>query len=231
MNRREILGGMVAACFAPVAYAQEAQGRGPRPICGATMLCDGDTPVAAPPAPAQAHGVGRKLYVDLANAMLYAVEGGSLAFSSRVIVGAPRTPTPETASMLDFVRFRPTWRPTPRMVKAGLYEDGIRPAGPKNPLGLAAVRFVDGGLVYLHGTNNPKLFGNDRRNLSNGCVRVQALERLVAWSLGWTEEETLAAMNGRRTFDATALPIPLVMTRQDVPEMAALAQQVTAEAA
>ena len=229
MNRREILGGMVAACFAPAALAQEVANRGPKPICGATALCDGDVPVQGPTVAAT---MGRKLYVDLANCMLYAVEGGSLAFSSRVIVGAPATPTPETASMLEFVRFRPTWRPTPRMVKAGLYEDGIRPAGPKNPLGLAAVRFVDGGLIYLHGTNNPKLFARDRRNLSNGCVRVESLESLVTWSLGWSEEETLAAMHGRRTFDATALPIPLVMTaRQDVPEMAALAQQALAEAA
>jgi murein L,D-transpeptidase YcbB/YkuD len=219
---------MVAACFAPAAFAQESAGRGPKPICGATALCDGGAPVAAPSQPRPA----RRLYVDLANAMLYAVEGGSLAFSSRVIVGAPDTPTPETASMLEFVRFRPTWRPTPRMVQTGLYEDGIRPAGPKNPLGLAAVRFVDGGLVYLHGTNNPKLFGRERRNLSNGCVRVEALDALVAWSLGWSADDTQAAMHGRRTFDATALPIPLVMTaRQDVPEMAALAQQALAGAA
>jgi murein L,D-transpeptidase YcbB/YkuD len=218
---------MVAACFAPAAFAQGSGGSGPRPICGATALCDGDAPVAVPARP----NAGRRLYVDLVNAMLYAVEGGALAFSSRVIVGAPDTPTPETASMLEFVRFRPTWRPTPRMVQAGLYEDGVRPAGPRNPLGLAAVRFVDGGLIYLHGTNNPKLFDRQRRNLSNGCVRVEALDALVAWSLGWSAEDTQAAMHGRRTFDATALPIPLMMTaRQDVPEMAALAQQVPAEA-
>jgi hypothetical protein len=224
MNRRQIIAGLAASGAAPLtAWAdQPARSGAPPRICGATALCD-ENGVAI--------GAGRaapvwekRLYVDLSRAMLYAGEAGRLTLASRVIVGAPRTPTPETDSMLDHVRFRPTWRPTPRMIAEGLYEDGIRPPGRKNPLGLAAVRFRDGGLIYLHGTNNPTLFGRDRRAISNGCVRVERLDDLVAWCLGWTADETLEAMNGRRTFDAPALPIPLVMTRRsDHPEMAALA--------
>jgi murein L,D-transpeptidase YcbB/YkuD len=183
------------------------------------MLCDADGAAAPQPGVAPA----RRLYVDLRAAMLYAAEGDTLAFASRVIVGAPRTPTPETDTVLDHVRFRPTWRPTRRMVASGDYEDGVRPPGRSNPLGLAAVRFRDGGLVYLHGTNKPALFARDRRALSNGCVRVERLEQLVAWCLSWSEAEVLAAMNGRRTFDAPTHDIPLVMTRRtDHPALAAL---------
>ena len=161
----------------------------------------------------------RHLYVDLTRAMLYAVEGVRLVLVSRVIVGSPRYPTPAANSALSKVRFRPTWRPTPGMVASGRYEDGLRPAGRSNPLGLAAIHYAGGGLVYLHGTNQPHLFERDNRALSNGCVRVQTLAPLVAWALGWTPEAVAAAMNGRRTFDTPTLPTRLIMSRNDTHPM------------
>jgi murein L,D-transpeptidase YcbB/YkuD len=161
----------------------------------------------------------RHLFVDLGRAMLYAVEGVRLILVSRVIVGAPRYATPTADSVLSHVRFRPTWRPTPDMVASGRYEDGLRPPGRSNPLGLAAIHFAGGGLVYLHGTNQPHLFERERRSLSNGCVRVETLSPLVGWALGWTPETVEAAMNGRRTFDAPTLPTRLVMTRTDAHPM------------
>lgn len=161
----------------------------------------------------------RHLYVDLGRAMLYAVEGLRLVLVSRVIVGAPRYPTPRADSVLSHVRFRPTWRPTPEMVASGRYEDGLRPPGPQNPLGLAAIHYADGGLVYLHGTNQPQLFERERRALSNGCVRVETLNALVAWVLDWHPDAVAQAMHGRRTFDTPTLPIRLVMTRDDAHPM------------
>lgn len=164
-------------------------------------------------------GDGLALYVDLDRAMLYAVEGTRLVIVSRVIVGAAATPTPHADSTLSHVRFRPYWRPTPRMVATGRYEDGLRPPGRSNPLGLAAMHFHGGGLVYLHGTNQPHLFQRDRRRLSNGCVRVETLTPLLSWALGWSEAEVDAAMHGRRTFDAPTLPIPFRMTTEPLDPM------------
>lgn len=157
----------------------------------------------------------RYLYVDLTRAMLYAVEGLRLLLVSRVIVGAPRYATPSADSVLSHVRFRPTWRPTPEMVASGRYEDGLRPPGPNNPLGLAAIHYAGGGLVYLHGTNQPELFARETRALSNGCVRVQTLNPLVGWALGWPPEMVASAMTGRRTFDQPTLATRIIMSRND----------------
>jgi hypothetical protein len=129
--------------------------------------------------------------------------------TSRVIVGDPRTPTPIGDFGAAVVRFRPTWRPTPRMVREGLYEDGVREAGPGNPLGLAAIRFAEGGDIYLHGTNKPKLFQKDGRALSSGCVRVERIEELAALTLGWDLEAVRAQMHGRRTWDAPTAGAPV----------------------
>lgn len=161
----------------------------------------------------------RMILVDLSRAMLYAVQGVEVALATRVIVGAPKTPTPQVESELDHIRFRPTWRPTPSMIRSGLYEDGLRPAGRNNPLGLAAVRFRDGGLIYLHGTNRPDLFRRERRALSNGCVRVEALTELIAWVLDAPTDEVEGHMNGRRTFDMDTLPIPLIMRHGEGDEL------------
>jgi murein L,D-transpeptidase YcbB/YkuD len=161
----------------------------------------------------------RMVIVDISRAMLYAVNGPEIAIASRVIVGTSQTPTPQVESELDHIRFRPTWRPTPSMIRSGLYEDGVRPPGRNNPLGLAAVKFRDGGLIYLHGTNRPELFQRERRALSNGCVRVQALTELIAWALDASMDEVEGHMNGRRTFNMDTLPIPLIMRRGEDDEL------------
>ena len=171
-------------------------------------------------------GSARALYVDLERTMLYAIEGTSIVLVSRVIVGARGTPTPHADSALSHVRFRPTWRPTPRMVATGHYEDGLRPPGAGNPLGLAAIHFRGGGLVYLHGTNQPHLFERERRQLSNGCVRVEQLVPLVGWVLGWSEEAVRQAMHGRRTFDAPTWPIPFRMATEPHEPMLGLLDRI-----
>ncbi len=95
------------------------------------------------------------------------------------------------------------------MVRAGLYADYVRRPGPDNPLGLAAIRFDDGGEIYLHGTNRPHLFAQDHRALSAGCVRVERIEALVAFVLDWSIVDVQAAMAGERTFDAPTAGVPI----------------------
>jgi hypothetical protein len=152
---------------------------------------------------------GHGLLVNVPSYELVAFTDGEPVLTSRVIVGAPRTPTPLGDVATGVVRFRPTWRPTPRMVAEGLYEDGVREPGPQNPLGLAAIRFAEGGDIYLHGTNKPKLFDKPERALSSGCIRVERIEDLAALVLGWDLEAVRREMRGNRTWDAPTLSAPI----------------------
>lgn len=155
---------------------------------------------------------GKAVLVNVPSFDVVAFQDGEPVLTSRAIVGAPRTPSPIGEVRSGVVRFRPTWRPTPRMVREGLYEDGVRPAGPGNPLGLAAIRFDEGGTIYLHGTNKPKLFERERRALSSGCVRVERIAELSAFVLEWEHDQVLAAMQGRRSFDAQTAGLPIVFS-------------------
>ena len=157
----------------------------------------------------------RAVYVDLDAAWLYALDGARVTLASRVVVGHAETPTPSANSTFTRVNFRPSWRPTPSMIARGDYEDGVRRPGPDNPLGLATIHYVGGGLIYLHGTNEPKLYAERFRALSSGCVRVHRLAEFIAWLLGWTVDRVNAAMHGDRTFAVSAPAIALVMARRN----------------
>jgi murein L,D-transpeptidase YcbB/YkuD len=180
-------------------------------------------PPAPPPPPSfQSHldrlGVdyripkrGKAILVNVPGFEVIAFEDGEPVMRSRAIVGKPADPTPILETWTSVVRFRPTWRPTPEMVRSGEYADYVRPPGPKNPLGLAAIRLEPGMLVYLHGTNRPQLYEREERALSHGCVRVEDWDRLAAWLLEVDLAEVHDHANGRRTFDMPADPIPVTM--------------------
>lgn len=152
---------------------------------------------------------GKAILVNIPAFELIAFENGKPVLRSRVIVGAPWHRTPRLSTHVSTVRFRPTWRPTPSMIASGEYRDYVRPPGIKNPLGLAAVRLGPGLLVYLHDTNRRELFAEDDRALSHGCLRVQRWDALVAFVLNMDIDLVHRLANGRRTFDAPALPIPV----------------------
>ncbi len=152
---------------------------------------------------------GKAILVNIPSYELVAFKDGEPVMTSRVIVGTRRDQTPVKSVNSGIVRFRPSWRPTPEMVRREGIADRVHPAGRRNPLGLATIRFDDGSLVYLHGTNNPKLFQREKRALSHGCIRVEKLTELVAWTLDWPEWEVEDAMNGRRTFDVDTSGFPI----------------------
>lgn len=163
--------------------------------------------------PLRAHQWGKSILVNIPSYELIALEDGEEKFRMRVIVGAPGEDraTPVIDTFTSVARFRPTWTPTPTMIKTGAYEPGTRPAGRGNPLGYVALRFDDGQLVYLHDTNKPRLFERDRRALSWGCVRVEGIERLLAWTLDIEESEVLALMHGRGTVDVQTTGLPVML--------------------
>lgn len=173
----------------------------------------------------------RAVYVDLDAAWLYAIEGSRIALRSRVVVGHAETPTPSISSSFTRVNFRPSWHPTPSMIARGDYEPGVRPPGADNPLGLASIHFVGGGLIYLHGTNEPELYGLPFRALSSGCVRVKRLEELIGWLLHWPADRVTQAMHGERTFAVKAPGLALVMARRAEDPTLSLLEQVAGSAA
>jgi murein L,D-transpeptidase YcbB/YkuD len=84
-------------------------------------------------------------------------------------------------------------------MKAGRLRVRQKP-GPSNSLGLVKIIFPNPDNVYLHGTDEPKLFSQDARDFSHGCIRVDQPADLVAWVLrnnpGWDVERVKSLMNG-----------------------------------
>jgi murein L,D-transpeptidase YcbB/YkuD len=72
--------------------------------------------------------------------------------------------------------------------------------GPANALGLVKFVFPNEYSIYMHGTPETGLFARARRDLSHGCIRLEAPAALAAWILrddpGWTEKRIKAAMAG-----------------------------------
>ena len=74
--------------------------------------------------------------------------------------------------------------------------------GPENALGLVKFIFPNHFSVYLHDTPTDKLFFEERRALSHGCIRVEQPVELAKYVLrgkpDWTEERIRAAMRQER---------------------------------
>ena len=59
-----------------------------------------------------------------------------------------------------------------------------QPAGATNPLGLVKIIYPNEYMIYLHDTPSKKLFENNARAQSSGCVRVDDALGLAAYLLG-----------------------------------------------
>jgi murein L,D-transpeptidase YcbB/YkuD len=86
--------------------------------------------------------------------------------------------------------------------------------GPQNALGLAKFIFPNDEDVYMHGTPAQQYFARPRRDLSHGCIRVEAPAALAAWVLrnepGWNESEVKRAMGPGPTRRVTVTHPPAV---------------------
>lgn len=188
----------LAAC-APAPQGVQVASLATAPVVDADVApADAPAPAVGPFTPPR---FGKALLVNIPSQEVIAFEDGVEVLRSRAVVGATATQTPIADSVSSVVRFRPSWRPTPRMVASGAYEDRLWPPGSGNPLGLAAIRLEQGNLIYLHGTNRPDLFDRAHRALSNGCVRVERLAEVIAWLLDAEPRTVDGWMRGRRSFD------------------------------
>ncbi len=158
-------------------------------------------------------GIPRKgpaILVNIPSYELIAFRDGKPVLRSRVIVGTRQAQTPVKQTETSVVRFRPTWTPTPDMIRRGT-RPGMRRPGRNNPLGLLAVRLERGSLIYLHDTNSPKLFNRKNRSLSNGCIRVEKSKEVAAFVLNSTIEDVHKHANGRRTMDKPTNNVPVIL--------------------
>lgn len=153
---------------------------------------------------------GPAILVNLPSFELIAFRDGNPVLRSKVIIGTARNQTPVLRTETSVVRFRPTWTPTPTMIREGT-RPGTRSPGRRNPLGLLAVRLEPGMLIYLHGTNKPNLFNRENRSLSHGCVRVEKWDQVAAFVLNTTIFEVHKHANGRRTFDMGTNNVPVIL--------------------
>ena len=72
-----------------------------------------------------------------------------------------------------------------KAVAAGGMEVRVRQRpGPANAMGRVKFMFPNDHGVYLHDTPEKGLFGEDSRQFSNGCVRVENAARLATWLFG-----------------------------------------------
>jgi len=160
----------------------------------------------------RSHGIGAAIpsqgkfvLVNIPSFELIALQDGAPVLRSRVVVGQPKTTTPEMLSSMFALRFNPSWTPTPSMIRnEGLH---YMPPGPQNPLGRVMFDLDNEEFIYLHDTNERGLFNRSQRALSHGCVRVEQARALAAWALGVSEQE-IDAMIAKGTY---SVPLPDVI--------------------
>jgi murein L,D-transpeptidase YcbB/YkuD len=158
-------------------------------------------------------GLGRRyLLVNVAGFELQLVEDGRVVERHRIIVGKPRTPTPQFATLATGLILNPWWdvpqsiigesvgrlvRTNPAGARARGYRwsssgGGLRVRqgpGPGNSLGQMKLVMPNPFTVYIHDTPSKQLFDEKVRAFSHGCIRTQDPFGLAATLLrakpGW----------------------------------------------
>lgn len=173
------------------------------------------------------------LMVNVPSFMLMHVEGGQTIATHRVIVGKPRTPTPQFAATVSGVILNPDW-----VIPASIQAEGIgrqvatNPAaarqkgyvktatgitqlpGPNNALGQMKLRMPNSYTIYLHDTPAKALFQRPVRAFSHGCIRTEhpfdLAERLLKGT-DWDRARIDATISeSRKTVDIDVpRPIPV----------------------
>ena len=130
------------------------------------------------------------IYVNVPSYTLAVVDEGKPVSTYTVVVGAPKTPTPQIAVSARSVVVNPWWN-VPRSIagsirpgagKGYVFSGGSvrqRP-GPANALGKVKIDMPNSHSIYLHDTPSKALFAESSRAFSHGCIRVKDIDRLAA---------------------------------------------------
>lgn len=161
---------------------------------------------------------GEFIAINIPSFRLHYFREGKPYIVSKVIVGREATKTVVFSGDITYIAFSPYWNiPNsilrneilPQLKKNAAYLSSHnmewvsagklrqRP-GPDNPLGLVKFMFPNSNNIYLHDTPGKKLFNEDQRAFSHGCIRVEKAHELaiaiMAKDAGWPEEKTQRAM-------------------------------------
>jgi len=133
------------------------------------------------------------LYVNIPSYRLSVMSDGVERASYNVVVGSPRTPTPQLALHAQSIVANPSWTVPKSISSKGMPKGrgfewksygGNRmlwqAPGPTNALGRIKIDMPNPDAIYLHDTPNHNVFSRENRALSHGCVRVENIEGLAA---------------------------------------------------
>ncbi len=170
----------------------------------------------------------RRIEVNIPDYSVAVVDGDEVVMTSRVVVGKPDTPTPVFSDLMRYVLINPSWQVPDSIIKKEIlprldhftrlgYEVKTiggrtvvrQPPGEGNALGRLAFMFPNDHSVYLHDTPARRLFAEDKRALSHGCVRVENPKRLAELVLGWPEARVEMAIGGKERTVFLPQPLPI----------------------
>ncbi len=183
----------------------------------------------------------RFIVVNIANFQLYVIENDKSILSMKVVVGKPYLRTPIFTAKMTYLVINPVWnipdsiarkeipkeiRKDPNYLakqkikvlrrpqvtgKALPYRYRQEP-GPLNPLGTIKFVFPNEFDVYLHDTPAKRLFSEDVRTFSHGCIRIEKPVELAEYLLRddprWSRKELVAAVE-KGTEQTVMIPHPL----------------------
>ncbi|RYF98764.1 MAG: hypothetical protein EOO02_18270 [Chitinophagaceae bacterium] len=162
-----------------------------------------------------------RIEVNLPSQMLYVYTDSGKALEMPVIVGKEGDGTVMFTSAINQVVFNPSWN-----IPKSIVEEEILPKmkadagylkknnmevvrqndsipvlrqlpGKDNPLGEVKFLFPNTHDIYLHDTPDKRLFANNNRALSHGCIRVGDAAKLATFLLSnaqWNDQKVSAAM-------------------------------------
>ena len=176
-----------------------------------------------------------RIEVNIPDFSVRVMRGNAEFYSARVIVGKPTTRTPVFSNRMQFVEVNPYWNVPDSIIRKEmmpkLAEDPTyleragyqvstapngrmvvrQPPGARNALGDVKFMFPNEHAVYLHDTPTRKLFANDMRAYSHGCVRLDQpfkfAEVVLGAENGWTQERARSLVGGKN--QTIHLPRPI----------------------
>lgn len=135
------------------------------------------------------------VWVNIPTYKLQLYRAGEVAAEHVVVVGAPKTPTPQLSAPVGHIIVNPWWTLPPTVLREGKKYSPAKgyvwqkiggrmfvrqKPGPMNALGRMKIDMPNPWAIYLHDTPAKSGFAQPMRALSHGCIRVQNIPLLAA---------------------------------------------------
>ena len=85
----------------------------------------------------------------------------------------------------------------------------VQPSGDSNALGVLKFETDSKENIYLHDTNERKLFDKANRTFSSGCIRVENWMGLASWVGKQSQEQIARKLESKKTFWEKIEPVPV----------------------